>query len=318
MASYFWGNTAVTSVQQVQFSPAFRTATGTLGVASPFTNEYYPSMTFNYLTNFHSEVNTQPTIQFSDTRFNTDIGGVITSIFPTNMCPRVFTFGTAGSGTLSVGGANGLYLLLKGGGGGGGAGGSGGPSIPNGGGGGGGGGGGSGAVLGRYIPVVPGTNFTYTSGAGGNAGGGLSGGPGGASTINYNSITYSAGGGLGGTIGVVGTSPGFPSPGAGGPGGTGGNASAISNPLFEVTLSGPSGNSGTTGPGATGGTAGNGGIGLNFPFAVNNPTSYNAGVLSSFGNGGPGGKGGARNPFVPAAGPGIRGNTGAIQVFFYF
>jgi hypothetical protein len=316
MTSYFWGNTAVTSVQQVQFSPAYTTATGTLGVAIPFNSVYY-NMTFSYLTNFHSAVNTQPVIQFSDNRFNVDISGVITSVFPINMCPRVFRLGTTASGTVSVGGANGLYLLLKGGGGGGASGGSGAPSIPNGGGGGGGGGGGSGGALGRYIPVVPGTNFTYTVG-----GGGLASGAGGSTNVVYNSVTYTAGGGSAGSVGQPGPNPpgggGAGGPGSGGAGGLGGTNSAISNPLYEVALTGPPGGPGFSGPPPTGGPGGAPGGGLTFPFAVNNPTSYNAGVLAQFGNGGSGGKGGAKNPFNPGPAAGNRGNTGVLQVFFYY
>lgn len=150
-----------------------------------------------------------------------------------------------------------------------------------------GGGGGSAAVVIAYITVVAGIytltyNVAGATAAGAAGAAGLAGSP---SSIVYNSVTYSAGGGLGGTLAtsiLAGGAGGTPSPSAfatanvigltGNPGGSGGVMAATTNisglggntPLgwgqggvFPNTAAGAAGFTGT-GYGAGGGGARNG------------------------------------------------------------
>jgi hypothetical protein len=161
------------------------------------------------------------------------------------------------------------------------------------------GGGGGGGYLEKTLTVNGGDTLTCTVGIGGAGGvGDTVGSPGTASTIVYNAVTYTAGGGLGGTQGSI--SAGFH---LGGAGGTATNG--------DVNIQGGTGQAGldsastfTSGWGAGGDAAGGGANGTQ--------------ALYAFGAGNPGiaPGGGASGANTTTAQNGAAGGNGMIVLYY--
>lgn len=327
MANYYWEDQTITSLthRTQWFSSPLNPIFGINGTPSPYSHPSY-DMTFNYLTNFHSQAPTQPTLRFVNPGYN----NLNTSIFPTTICPQRAT-SAAGPVTDTVvtlaPGVNRMYIILKSGGGGGGGGGGGTNTSDCWGGGGGGGGGGG--MMGKMIPVVAGQNtYTYAvggQGIGGDGGrnpansatnaAGNAGTPGGQTRFTYNGITHRCNGGIGGGGGGFGFQPPITKGPAGTPGSGGTGSPAITNPAIETLVNGGAGAAGQDGSLAPNSLGGVGGSTSGFPFFVNSPTSYYI-VANFFGISGDGGNG-FRGPSL-YSNLGGNGGFGWIHVFHYY
>jgi hypothetical protein len=339
MANYFWNDVDIDTTihgTQITSTPA------ALGVAQPQTalgNIGLYDMTFNYLTNFHVNTPTQPSLQYVNLLYNNvnPTTQATSSIFPITLCPTraVSDFTSGGPRAITLGNANRMYVLLVGAGGGGGGGGGGGNTYPNANGGAG-AGGGAGALMGFLVNKASGVNTaSYSIGAGGNGGAagrtptvnignGGNGNAGGPTTFNYNGISYIAAGGGGGDGGNQGTNT--------APAGTTGNGgsnnydaatatpSSINPVNIQSIVSGAIGTNGSPGNNSGNGfpPRGSPGAAGAFAFVNNTPTSYYLNPLQGRGGQGAVGYRSGNSPTPRSASAGNGGQTGTVTVFFYY